>query len=60
MLIFSISSSGVGVPDSVLEEKPGKYVSLPCHIEYAQQKREAKKSEDKVSVLKFLQKLHLY
>lgn len=41
---------GVPVPDSVLQEKPLKYVNLPTHIQYGHQKRDAKKSMEKMEV----------
>ncbi|MPC16774.1 Snurportin-1 [Portunus trituberculatus] len=41
---------GVPVPESVLQERPLKYVNLQAHIQYGQQKRNVKKSEEKMEV----------
>ncbi|KAG0715356.1 Snurportin-1 [Chionoecetes opilio] len=41
---------GVPVPDSVLAEKPVKYVSLPCHIQYGQDRKKEKSNKERVSV----------
>ncbi|XP_050699084.1 snurportin-1-like [Eriocheir sinensis] len=41
---------GIPVPESVLMEKPLKYVNLPSHIQYGEEKRNAKKNEEKMEV----------
>lgn len=51
-LVVLLLFLGVPVPETVLKEKPLKYVSLPSHIQYSEAKRNTKNTE-KVRIVNF-------